>query len=323
MAESAESTKTITGSVPLGRQRQTSAAPAGGNGSTADPLARPYRLPSGGVYYPDGHDGTVLIAPTRGEQEEIIAGASDSPQGQLAVLRHVTSQCIDTKGLPFNDLLLNDWTAAMLHFLAMSAGTDVVGLRPVHPGCGKASNQSRPLTAMPCVTLRLAEPGEEPTWPPAAVDSDLEALREMDDEAAEGVVHEHVMSAADLAEPFTVKLPTGQTVQWRHLRLSDLIRAEEFAARTGDAQTTPGSKMHTFILARHLVTVEGKAMTGLESVTWVRRQPTPVLNALRADLARREFGYDVTPRFRCPHCGGSFKVRLPLDGSLFRSGAHS
>jgi hypothetical protein len=259
----------------------------------------------------------------RGEQEEVVAGAADSPQGQLAAMRNVTSQCIDTRGLPFNDLLLSDWTAAMLHFLAMSAGTDVVGLRPVHPACGKASNQSRPLTAMPCVTLRLAEPGEDPTWPPATMDLDMDTIREMDDEEAEGIVREYILAPSDVVEPFTIKLPSGQTVQWRHLRLSDLIRAEEFSARTGDAQTAPGSKLHSFILARHIVTIDGKAVSGLEAVTWVRRQPSPVLNALRTDIARRDFGYDVTPRFRCPHCGGSFKVRLPLDGSLFRGGSHS
>lgn len=320
MAGEADSPRTISGQVPLGRPRPAVGPTGGLSSSTADPLARPYRLPSGGLHYPNGFDGGVLIAPMRGEQEEIVAGAADSPQGQLAALRHVTSQCIDTKGFPFNELLLNDWTAAMLHFLAMSAGTDVVGLRPVHPACGKASNQSRPLTGLPCVTLRLAEPGEEPTWPPAEIDADLEALREMEGEES-GAAVERVLLSADANEPFTVKLPNGPTIQWRHLRLADLIRAEEYAARTGDAQTTPGSKMHTFILARHIVAIDGKQVGGLEGVTWIRRQPSPVLNGLRADIARREFGYDVTPRFRCPHCGGSFKVRLPLDGSLFRRGA--
>lgn len=299
------------------------AAPA----AQADPLSRPYILPSRGLYHPAGQapGGHVIISPTDGAQEEILAGAKDNPAAALPALRHVTEQCFGLKGLPFNSMLLFDWTYAMLHFLALSAGSDEVGLAPVHdvPGCRKASNQTRALTLLPCKVLRLAGEGEEPNWPINLLDMDPDelAIREMQEEKAEGGVTECVLTADSLREPFIAPpLPyTKQVIGWRYHRVADMIDAEEFAQRTGDKQTKPGSKFHNYLLAKQLVSIDGRPLRGeLEALTWVKRQKTPVLDGLREDIKCREFGYDMHPRFRCPHCGGSFKVRLPLDGSLFR-----
>lgn len=292
-----------------------------------DPLSRPYILPSRGLYYPDGQapGGRMVISPTDGAQEEILAGAKDNPAAALPALRHVTEQCFDLKGLPFNAMLLFDWTAAMLHFLALSAGSDEIGLAPVHnvEGCRKASDQTRALTMLPCKVLRLAEVADEVNWPVdlADMDPDELAIREMEEERAEGGVTECVVAQDSLLEPFTAPpLPyTKQVIGWRYHRVSDLIDAEEFAQRTGDKQTKPGSKFHNYLLAKQMVSIDGRLLRGeLEALTWVKRQKTPVLDGLREDIQRREFGYDMYPRFRCPHCGGSFRVRLPLDGSLFR-----
>lgn len=288
-----------------------------------DPLSRPYQLPSRGLYYGDKlPGGRVTIAPTRGAQEEILAGARDNPRAALPALRHVAEQCIDTGGLPFNDLILFDFTAVVMHWMALSAGVEEMTLTPTHPGCGRSFSHRLALSDLESTTLRLAQNGENPTWPPEYDDDPMAVLRELDAEANEcGKDVEYVLAPEDAAEPFvTEALPhTGEVVGFRYHRVSDLVRAEEYAARSGDRQAVPGSKLHTFLMASQIVSVNGQPVSGvLEATTWVNRQPTPTLNALRDEIGLRDFGIDVSPRFRCPHCGGSFQMRLPLDGSLFR-----
>lgn len=285
-----------------------------------DPLSRPYTLPSRGLYYGDAlPGGEVVIAPTRGAQEELLAGAKENAGAQLSALRHVAEQCIATGKLPFNDIILFDFTAVLFHWLALSAGSDELQLAPVHPACGKATRVTMALSELPCTTIRLAEPSERVTWPPPYADDDpLAILREMDGEdSGDPANKELVLPPEASAEPFvTEPLPhTGDIVGFRYHRVSDLIRAEEFAARAGK----DGAGWHNFLMACQLVSLNGRPFSGrLEAMTWLNRQPSPVLHALRDDISLRDFGYDVQPRFRCDSCGGSFRVRLPLDGSLFR-----
>jgi hypothetical protein len=300
------------------------AAPA--QAPARDPLSRPYLLPSRGVYYQalaPGFDGRVVISPMRGEQEETLAGAQGNPQAQVEALRHVTEQCIDTRGVPFNSLLVDDWNAAMLHFLALSAGSDVVGLRPTCPydDCKKDQDQSKALTSLGCTVIRLAEPGEtveekSGDETEAAIIAEIES----ENEDADGGVRELILTPEDAAEPFTTApLPIGnQRVTWRYHRLSDLVKAEEFAARTAGNATKPGSPLHSYLMALQIVAIDGQRQATLQAWRWVKQQPSVVLSAWREEMANRAFGYDVVPRFRCKHCGRSFKTRLPLDGSLFR-----
>lgn len=293
-----------------------------------DPLSRPYRLPSRGVYY-RGHDGMVVISPMRGEQEETLAGAAGNREAQLEVLRHVVSQCVDLRGLALGDLLLDDWVALTFHFFALSAGSDVIELRPTHGACGKAMVVRRELTAMPCASLRVADAGEPATWPaPRSREDDDEAIiREI--EGGEGSIDsgptERVLAAPDASEPFTTPpLPiTRQRVTWRYHRVSDLIKADEFASRVGDSQTRVGSPLHSYLMALQVVAIDDQPQAVLQAIRWVKQQPSVVLNAWRDEMAERAFGYDVMMRIKCAHCGGWFTSRLPLDGSLFRRRARS
>lgn len=287
---------------------------------THDPLSLPYTLPSRGLYYGGKcPGGSVVITPTRGAQEEILAGAQDNPAAALPALRHVAEQCIRLGGLAFNDLLLFDFTALLFHFLALSNGTDELRIEPKHGSC-KPTRLKLPLTRLPCKLLRVAEEGEAPNWPPADEEDEMSVLAEMEAREraeAEGVGATDVVLPRDAAqEPFlTEKLPfTGDVVGWRYHRVSDLIRAEEFVARLGKG------KMGSFLLASQIVSINGRSLTGaLEATAWVSRQPSPVLNALREEMSLRDFGYDVTPEFTCKDCGGRFRTKLPLDGSIFRS----
>lgn len=298
-------------------------AAAGGRGS--DPLSRPYTLPSRGLWYPPGHRGQVFISPTRGEQEEVLAGMEDGAAAMVS-LRHVVGQVVDLNGITLDQLMLEDWPALLLHLLAYSAGDDRVFLAPVCPkprGCGKASNQTRALGDMECVELRLAAPGESPTWPQpieeTEEDEELAILAEICGDI-EGTT-EAIVDPSAVVEPFTaepLKL-TGDKVTWRYLRMSDLTIAEDFAQRTDSTSTKPGTKLNNVLLALHTVTLNGSKPGLVGAYSWIKRTPSEALTHYRRQIERRSFGYSMRPRFKC-RCGHSFRAELPLDGSLFRGG---
>lgn len=300
---------------PALTQRDPSAA-------APDPLSRPYVIPSGGLGY-DNHDGTVLIIPMRGEQEEVIAGAGSGLAASPA-LRHVVQQCLDTRGVPYERLLLEDWTAILLHILAYSMGADLVPLYPVCPHCEAQFDGSRPLSMIPCRVLRRPAAGEALTWPPASSqdeDEDIRILREMglDDNGRDDA--EQTYMASGLQEPIEVQLSNGQRVGWRYLRLGDMIQAEDYARRAQDmnpsSAKTPGARLHSFIMARYIATLDGRNVGALEGMRWVKQAPLFLINELRKAIERRSFGYELVPTFHCPN-GHGFRQQLPLNGAMFR-----
>lgn len=309
------------------RQRAAQAAGAPPSAPTppvADPLACPYPLPSGGLFNP-GSDGMILIAPTRGEQEAVLSAAVDQPEAQLAALRHVTQQCFNTCGIPFGQLLVEDWTAAMINFLSISLGTDEVTINPYHEACGRTSTERIPLAKLPQIRLRRAHGGEAATeWPLSDVLDEDQIIAEIENGAMGAV---RTLAVADsVQEPFkTPPLPiTNDVITWRMLRMEDLARAEEFAARASDfAANAKGKPLNNYILARAIVAVNDRATTTLQAVQWVKANATATLNALRDHISSYGFGYDVTPWFRCKHCHGAFQARLPLDGRMFRRHARA
>jgi len=295
-----------------------------GNTVARDPLARPYDLPSGGVCYGQyGHHKTILMVPTRGAQENVMAGAADSPEASVAMLRKIMRDCVDTGPIPYEELVLFDWVALVLNWLSYCNGSDIIGLRPKHGKC-KPFLVTFPMAELPCRVLRFAGEAEDVNWPPVPEDeeaADVEAiLREMEreEDAAKGV-EEFRLSPSQMEEPFeTDPLPiTNEVITWRLPRVADVETAEDFAARLGDANTDEGNPMHSFLLALQIVAINGRRVSRLEAMRWVQGSATQTLSGFRDHTGLRSWGYDTRPRFRCP-CGASFKVRLPLDGAMFR-----
>jgi hypothetical protein len=292
-------------------------------------MALPFKLPSSGLYYRQivpGHDGGIVMSPLRGEHEEVLSGLSESPQVRLMALRHITQQCWDLRGVPFPEMLVEDWHAAILQFLAYTAGEDTIRLKARHDTsyCDKLNVFSLKLSQVPNIELRETGPGESPNWPETTVpDPDIEAMKKL--YGGERGTKVHVLAPDQVREPFLTALPNGQRVAWRHLRMRDLVAAEEYASAVQQeggplgplSFVTPGAKMNTFLTAATLVSVDGRSVGPLEALTWVKRTASKVLDVFRAAIVARGFGYETSPRFRCS-CGESMKVRLPLDGTLFR-----
>ena len=284
-----------------------------------DPLSRPYTLPSGGLLYGEQHNGVVYYSPMRGEQQELLAGAGDG-LGATPVLRHVVAQCVDLAGIQYEQLELSDWSALLLHVLALSMGADDIPLYPTCLTCNVQFDGSRPLSQVPCRVLRRAASGDNETWPPANSldeDEDLRILREMglDGDKKEDAQQVYVTHA--MREPIEAQLSNGQRVGWRYLRLADLIQAEEFAERSQSTTTSPGTMLNRFINARYIATIDGQRVGVLEAMQWTKQAPMPLLGEFRAQIERRSFGYELSPTFKCPN-GHSFRQKLPLNGAMFR-----
>jgi hypothetical protein len=252
----------------------------------------------------------------RGAQEEILAGAKDDSNSILEAIRHMTRQCSDIHGLPFQELIIMDWTAIMLHILAYSMGSDETALKDPCPMCGSLVVLS--LKNLPCTVVRVGNSVEASS---SVVSKDEEEFfQSLDGETPSAT--ELVLSPGESAEPFTAPpLPmTNQKVSWRYHRLRDLANAEQYAQQVGSKDTSVGSKMHSFLLGTQITHIDGEKSLTLRSIQWVRQQTMSTLNGLRDHIRSMNFGYSTSPRVRCANkeCGHVFQTRMPLDGSLFR-----
>lgn len=290
----------------------------------ADPLSRPYTLPSGGLLYPN-HSGQVLILPMRGEQQEVLAGAGSGVNASPAI-RNVISQCVQCNGVAYEDLTMGDWSALLLHILAYSLGTDMIPLFPTCEVCGQQFDGSRPLSQVPCRVLRRASPGEPVTWPPVEgmdESEELKILREMGlDQDSDGkpTSAQQVYAASHIEETTEVELSNGQRIGWRYLRLRDLAQAEDYAERaaaSGAQAKSPGSLLHSFITARSIATVDGQRVGVFQAMQWVKAAPLFLSKEIEESTERRAFGYELSPTFRCP-AGHRFRQQLPLNAAMFR-----
>lgn len=321
------STPSLSGQVPLGGSQPPTAhqPPVGVQpqlpSATLDPFSKVVTLPSGGLYYACGTD-RVTIRPTRGEQEEMIACTPEESPDRVAVIREVVQQCTNLGSLAFDDLAVLDFGHICMHLFALSAGTDEVNIQA---GCDKDDCPMRAktlaLTMLPSVFLQRDDGGalaEEPEEDPDILAARM-VMQDMGEEPEDVGPEYRTVSES---EPFTCKLSNGTTVAWRYHRMKDLEAAEAYARATGDKNMAVGAKLGSFLSARQIVAINGVNPGTVGALQWWKATPSPLLKELRAHIGARNFGINMRPEFRCPRvgCRKKVQVKLPNDGSLFRSG---
>jgi len=291
-----------------------------------DPMARIVELPSGGLYYRNGLK-RAIIRPTRGEQEEMLAGTPEGSPERVAAIRMVVQQCTDLQDLPFSELLVEDFGQITLHLFALAAGTDEVVLPDL--GCEKEgcplANKMLTLTTLPCVHLKALAPGEEPELGllDDNLDPDIRAAMaveaNMGEEDAGGPIYKAVRPE-DVREPFHVTLSNGVQIGLRLLRMRDLEAAEDYVRETGSTGTGVQAKLGSYLTVRQIVTIDAQKVGTVIALRWWKRTPSPLLNDIRDALRAKSFGYETRPEFRCSRtdCRKVSRVRLPRDGSVFR-----
>ncbi len=271
-----------------------------------------------------------MICPMRGELEMSIAGTPEESPERVVAIRHAVEKCCSVEGVPFRELLLLDFAAISLHVMALSAGTDEIG---TSPGCDKPDcplkEKQLTLSTLPCVYLRRAEPGEEPSGPEGETDPIM--LAAMAVEKAMGEVESgpeiRKLAPADIVEPFEARITPSSNqrfrevvLHWRYHRVKDLEAATEFAAQTGDQSVLIGAALGAFLSARQIVRINGETVGTVTALQWWRKAPSPILRKFRDHVLARDFGYDMRPEFACPRgdCRKKVRIVLPNDGSLFR-----
>lgn len=259
-----------------------------------DRFVRNYKLPSCGWLYGGAvPDGTVTMSALRGEDEEIIGGAGEGAAA-LPVLREVLERLVplpqQAGGKPFQHkyLLFSDWLALLFNFFAFSYGSEM-SFTSKCPLCKEVPAEpfTTDISDLPC-TVYDEEPG-----------LDKQTFR----------------------EPFKTRPlpPYGDVIDFRLLRVEDQLAAESYYRQARQVGKT-GDVVRTFATARHIVGVNGEPVTSFEAIDYVRNATTgETLATLRAEFAEREPGYYMSVPLVCPLCGGTFDVRLPEDGSFFRS----
>lgn len=312
--------------LPAGRTLPVAMTGAPAPAPVVDPFSKVIDLPSSGLYYATG-TRQVTIRPTRGEQEEMIAGTPEESPDRVKAIREVVKQCTNLGQLPFEELLIRDFGTVCMHLFAISAGTDEVNIQA---GCDKRdcpmAAKKLALTMLPSVVLRQdGGAGDGP--PPEEEDPDIRAARMVEEmlgevEESAGVEYRSV-TAADV-EPFRCQLSNGVAVEYRYHRMKDLEAAEEYARATGDQGLLIGAKLGSYLSARQIVSINGERMVGTtQALQWWKATSSPLLRELREDIAARNFGFNMRPEFRCPRgdCRKKVRVKLPNDGSLFRARA--
>lgn len=108
-------------------------------------------------------------------------------------------------------------------------------------------------------------------------------------------------------DSYNTVLPTGESVDWRILRMIDNSKILE-------AQRSAQDKMMTMLLFIHLTSVNGEA---IHSYVDVKKWTTRSREFLREAIADEDFGMDNDVENTCPHCDAEFVVTLPVASESF------
>ena len=245
-------------------------------------ISFPCQLPSRGrLYNGKVPGGNITVLPLRGEQEEVLSAAEG--EESLKMLRHLTEQLIVLpKDFPFSELLITDWFAATLAIMCTSFAVSTIPLEPTCPKCKESSVQEKSIDALDCVT------GDD-----------------MGD---------------TYQEPFKVgkRLPvSGAKIEFCLHRMRDLEKIENFAeqyARKRKQGHRVGNPSTTYGLALQIFSINGDPhMADSDKHRWVRDAVWGDLQVIRTEIQTKETGFDLRPEFKCPSCGGGFRVLIPLN----------
>lgn len=281
-----------------------------------DPLSKLLDLPSRGLYYP-GNTATARVRPSRGEDELGVSGTAPGSIERIKATRDLVARCV-TMALPFEELLVDDYSFLATHFSALTLGTDEINLKP---GCDKPQCPLAvvTMTTLPCTYLHLVD-GVEPPLPEAEVDPMLraaQAVEQREAEAAQAQTSSRIyrrITREEAKEPFETKLKDGQVVKWRYLRVKDLMAAEDFALESGSAlNTSVEAATGAFLSARSIISINGRTGGTVGAMQWWAKMSSPLLLELRRAMRRKRFGYDAEPEFTCSRGDCRKKVKVALD----------
>lgn len=260
-------------------------SPSGFSGAMS--RSAPFLLPSKGLMYGDRLiGGEITVGQLRGRHEEDLANLGGTGSNPNAIF-HVMNQVI---GLPptmtHDDLLMDDWTAAMLEVLKFSYGSKPFRQPVQCPSCAKHY----------ALTVKVEDTKVRP----------IEESKAWD-----------VQAAAPVPSPYTFVLPsTGQTVRWRKLTVALVKRWNNYVhQQQSSGKTTKGMN---YARGLHLVEVDGKPLGEVQAMHFVDDALPGDLRALAAEQDTKQFGPEMEFHTECVSCFFSFNAKVQLDAAFFR-----
>ncbi len=239
-------------------------------------------VPSEGKVYPQGtrlhNTKTLKIKAMTAREEDILSSQALIKEG--TVVTHLLQSCLTDRGVDVNNMLLGDRNALMISVRITGYGSEYTADAQC-PECGKKSDQR----------FNLA---------------DLEIQRLTIDPVSPG---ENLFS-------FTLPV-TKKVVNFRFLTGADEINRTIAAERK--KKLMPGMRVEDNVTARleQLVVSVGEVTDNNKVNHFVRNMPAQDSRKLRAYIAKHEPGIDMNAWMKCPHCGESSKVGLPVGINFF------
>jgi len=132
------------------------------------------------------------------------------------------------------------------------------------------------------------------------------------------------MASDDDTEPFDVLLPvTKKTVSLRFLRgtdEADILKYVEQLGRNQTGMAEDEDPSYEFRLSKHITAIDGKELDSLQRLHFVEKLTGKDSLEMRRAIGKRETGASMGVSTRCPACGHTSDILLPITSDFFPAG---
>jgi len=240
----------------------------------SNPYEVEVELPSKGMFYGDTlPEGKVTIRPITVEEEKLLAGKGD----KMELADRILSECIVSKCLPLDDLLMTDKFYLLLNLRAVSYGSEY-GVSVQCPACSHKFSHSVVLPEG--LQLKVAEEGDKEPF--------------------------------DVELPICKK-----KVSLRFLRGSDEKEIENFVKNLPNAGNQEGDPSYIFRLSRFIAKVDDEELDAVSKMEFCRKLFGKDSLAIREAVAENETGPILSIEAKCPGCQQEMRTVLPLTNEFF------
>lgn len=122
-------------------------------------------------------------------------------------------------------------------------------------------------------------------------------------------------------EPFDLKIPNGDTLGIRLLRIRDNELIEEEAAKKARMydDVDEGEAEYVLRMAKMIKSINGEEVMTPDALEYVEKMSSNDSAYLHYIIQNEfDFGYDSTVRCNCPKCGEEIEFGLPMTSEFFR-----
>jgi len=243
-------------------------------------LIRTVPLPSRGLLYPNLPDGQVRVGAITSREQKIFAGSGSGARSKIDI---IIDNCVDSRGLASDDLLLADRLFCL--FQVRSLASTKYGFKYRCPACGSIN---------PRVEIDLLQ--------------DLHVKE----------LTQQFLEPYRIKLPLS-----GKSLGLRHFRGKDEQAVADWATKhAGTMPAAEGDIAYYYRLSRHVTEVDGQSIPlgAATVVDLVQHLEGPDVFAFLQALDDMAFGFVLDLTMTCPNsrCRSEEEVGMPFTAEFFR-----